>query len=410
MNRLFIGRSRTAFRIAVGMVLSGVAACGGAGSGTTGSGGPPAVYAYVASADVEGKAVPGAVYQYSIASDGSITPLSIASVPTGVTPTGIVSDPTGRYVYVVNSGDATISQYAVGTDGSLVALSPAVVLIAGPFQFAGFALSVDPGGQFLYVVGSPRDPPGPTASIAQYSIESDGTLVPLAQAYLTLSVSASGSLAIDPGGRHAYLPGATNAPGGLISQFSINPDGTLSPLTPATLAATQGTAAVTIAPSGKTAYVMSRCVDTACDGQIEPYTIGENGTLTPTGVVTLTGAHVNPVETVTDGSGSAVYLLANAMGVDANFGAVYQFAVDSTGALASDAPASLGVASGAVAESTYGSNLYALSANAIGFASGQPSGGHIDHYVIGSGGLLTAVSTTTVTGSLPSSITLVVAH
>jgi len=415
MNRLFIGRSSAAFRMAVGTVLSSVAACGGAGSGATdsttgGGGGPPALYAYIASADVDNRAVPGAVYQYSIASDGSIAPLSIASVPTGVTPTGVVSDPSGRYVYVVNSGDTTISQYSVGTGGSLVALSPAVVRIAGPFQFAGFALSIDPVGEFLYVVGSPRDPPGPTASIAQYSIQSNGTLAPLAQAYLTLPVSASGSLAIDPGGRYAYLPGATNAPGGLISQFSISADGTLSPLTPATVAATQGTVAVTIAPSGQTAYVMSTCIDTACDGQIEPYTIGANGTLTPTGVVTLTGAQVNPVEMVPDGSGSAVYVLANAMGVDTNAGAVYQFAVDSMGALAADTPASLSVASGAVAESSYGSNLYALSANAIGFASGQPPGGHIDHYVIGSGGLLTAVSTTTVAGSLPTSMTLLVAH
>jgi 6-phosphogluconolactonase len=415
MNRLFIGRSFAAFRIAVGTVLSSVAACGGAGSGATdsttgGGGGPPAVYAYVASADVDNRAVPGAVYQYSIASDGSIAPLSIASVPTGVTPTGVVSDPSGRYVYVVNSGDATISQYSIGMDGSLMPLSPAVVRIAGPFQFASFAMSIDPGGEFLYVVGSPRDPPGPSVSIAQYSIQSGGTLVPLAEAYLTLSVSASGSLAIDPDGRYAYLPGAANAPGGLISQFSISADGTLSPLTAAAVAATRGTVAVAIAPSGQTAYVMSTCVDTTCDGQIEPYTIGANGTLTPTGVVTLTGAHVNPVEMVTDGSGSAVYLLANAMGVDTNAGAVYQFAVDSTGALAADTPASLSVASGAVAESAYGSNLYALSANAIGFASGQPPGGHIDHYVIASGGLLTAVSTTTVAGSLPTSMTLVVAQ
>jgi hypothetical protein len=113
---------------------------------------------------------------------------------------------------------------------------------------------------------------------------------------------------------------------------------------------------------------------------------------------------------VTDGSGSGAYLLANAMGVDTNAGAVYQYAVDSTGALIADMPASLPVASGAVAESSYGNNLYALSANAIGFVSGQLPGGHIDHYVIGSGGLLTAMSTTTVTGSLPTSMTVVVAH
>ena len=414
INRLFIGRGRTGFRIAMGTVLSSVAACGGAGSGAAGSGaagggGQPAVYAYVASADVDNRAIPGAVYQYSIGSDGSVAPLSVASVPAGVTPKAVVSDPSGRYVYVANDGDATISQYAVGADGGLVALSPAVVRIAG-LQNAGYTVSIEPSGKFLYVVGSPRDLAGPSATIAQYSIQSDGTLASLAQAYLNLSVYASGSLAIDSSGRYAYLAGAASAAGGLVSQFSINSDGTLAALTPATIAAMQGTVAVTIAPSGQTAYVISICVDTACNGQIAPYTIGANGILTPSGVVTLVGSHVNPVEMVTDGSVSGVYVLANAMGVDTNAGAVYQYEVDSAGALAADTPASLPVASGAVAESTYGSNLYALSANAVGFVSGQPPGGHIDHYLIGSGGLLTAVSTTTVTGSLPTSMTIVVAH
>ena len=409
MNRLFIGCSCAAFRIAVGTALSSVAACGGAGNGATGGAGQPAVYAYVASADVNNRAVAGAVYQYSIGSDGSVAPLSVASVPAGVTPKAVVSDPSGRHVYVANDGDATISQYAVGANGGLVALSPTVVRIAG-LQNASYTVSIDPSGKFLYVVESPRDPAGPSATIAQYSIQSDGTLASLAQAYLNLSVFASGSLAIDTSGRYAYLAGAGSAPGGLVSQFSINSDGTLAPLTPATIAASQGTVAITMAPSGQTAYVISWCINTACIGQIEPYTIGANGTLTPSGVVTLTGSHVVPVEMVTDGSNSSVYLLANAMGVDTNAGAVYQYAVHSTGALAADTPASLPVASGAVAESTYGNNLYALSANAVGFISGQPPGGHIDHYVIGSGGLLTAMSTTTVTGSFPTSMTLVVAH
>ena len=98
------------------------------------------------------------------------------------------------------------------------------------------------------------------------------------------------------------------------------------------------------------------------------------------------------------------------MGVDTNAGAVYQYAVGSAGALTADMPTSLPVASGAVAETTYGNNLYALSANAVGFASGQPAGGHIDQYLIGSDGLLTAKSTATVAGSLPTSMTLVVTH
>ena len=37
----------------------------------------------------------------------------------------------GHYVYVANQGDATVSQYAVGADGVLAALSPAVVADRG---------------------------------------------------------------------------------------------------------------------------------------------------------------------------------------------------------------------------------------------------------------------------------------
>ena len=261
MNRLIAGGSRPALRIAAGLVLGSVAACGGAGSNATDPGRPPATYIYVASENVSTSAMPGAVYQYSIGADGSVAPLSVASVPTGVTPRTVVSDPSGHYVYVANEGDATISQYAVGADGVLAALSPAVVPIAGP-QNAGYTASIDPGGRFLYVVGSPRDPAGPSTSIAQYAIQSGGTLAPLAQAYLSLSVFGSGSLAFDSTGQYAYLPGAAAAPGGLVSQFSLNPDGTLSPLAPATVAAAQGTLAVAIAPSGQTAYVMSACTDT----------------------------------------------------------------------------------------------------------------------------------------------------
>lgn len=49
MNRLIAGGSRPALRIAAGLVLGSVAACGGAGSNATDPGRPPATYIYVAS-------------------------------------------------------------------------------------------------------------------------------------------------------------------------------------------------------------------------------------------------------------------------------------------------------------------------------------------------------------------------
>jgi 6-phosphogluconolactonase (cycloisomerase 2 family) len=397
-------------RTASGAALACLAGCDGGPD--LGSGPPPPGYAYITSGSAGGTQS-GAVYQYAVGADGSLTPLNTASVPTGLIPTSIVSDPSGRYVYVVNQGDATISQYVVGSGGGLAPLSPTVVNIAAPFPAIGaYAASIDPSGRFLYVVAVPLplNPPVPSASIAQYSIGAGGTLTSLTPAYVSVPAAAMGPLAIEPSGQYAYLASATSAAGGQVSQFFIGNDGTLAPLTPAVVAVTRTPNGVAIAPSGQTAYVLSSCIDTACEGQVAQYTIATNGTLTATGSTTLTGGHVIPVGMVIDASGSSAYLLTNLMGVDTNIGAVYGYAINSAGDLVPDTPPSVGVASGAVAEAAYGPNLYALSANARGFASNPQPGGHVDHYAIGPGGRLSAAGTTTLAEGFPAGITLVTAH
>jgi hypothetical protein len=344
-----------------------------------------------------------------IGSDGSLTPLSVASVSAGVDPRAVVADQTGHYVYAANQGDNTISQYAIGVGGGLLALSPAAVPV--PLQNGlGFSLSIDPQGRFLYlvfVIENPASISGPSY-IAQYSIGSDGTLTPLAPPYVNVPFPVSGALAIDPGGRYAYLAGEGSA-GHFVAQFSIGADGTLAPLEPATVSAENGASGVVIAPNGQGAYVLGICVDNACDGEAALFTVGSSGTLSSTGTTTLTGFNVHPVAMLIDNSGLNAYLLTNAMGVDTNTGAVYQYTVDSSGALVPHVPASIGVTSGAVAESMYGGRLYVLSSNAVGSASGSPSGGHIDQYTIGSDGTLTAVSTTSLAGQ-PAAMTVVVAQ
>ena len=389
----------------IGASMSGVNSTTQLTVTTSGTGLPPG-YAYVATADAQGQQIPGAVFQYTIGSDGSLAPMSVASVPAGVDPTTMVSDPSGSYVYVANLGDATISQYAVGAGGALAALTPKIISIAGPFASVGsYSLSVDSKGKFLYVVATPRDTPGSAASIAQFSIGSNGALAPLAEPFINIASSAAGPLTIDPSGQYAYLAGGTIAAGGQVIQFSVGGDGMLVPLAPATVAASQTPVGVAIAPSNQTAYVLSFCIDNACDGQVAQFTIGAKGALTATGATIITGSHINPVAMVISGSASSAYLLANFMAVDINSGLVYQYTIDSTGGLVPLTPNSLSVTSSAVAASTYGSNLYALSAN----DRAQP-GGHIDHYTIQSDGLLTAVATTPVAASRPTAMTLVAAH
>jgi 6-phosphogluconolactonase (cycloisomerase 2 family) len=385
-----------------------LSACGGSGDpAMDGSG-----YAYIATVAPQSPQTAGTVYQYEVGSDGSLTALSAASITVGPNPRAIASDPSGHYVYVVN-GDNTISQYAVGGGGGLVALSPAIVNITIPASNSpDYSATVDPQGRFLYIVVSPYDLTAPPeAYIAAYAIGTGGQLTPLAPAYITAPIHAAGPLAIDSSGKHAYLAGGMagpTQPGGEVAEFSVADAGTLTAVAPVTI--TTPAFYSTIALSGQTAYLLSPCVDTTCDGQIAEYTVQSDGSLAPTGATTLTGSHVIPISLVTDASGSTAYLLTNLMGIDTNTGAVYQYAISSTGGLAPDSPASLGVASGSVAQGTLGSKLQVLSSNHVGAAIGPP-GGHVDHYAIGADGRLTFVSTTSVAAAgYPTAMTLVAAH
>jgi 6-phosphogluconolactonase (cycloisomerase 2 family) len=372
---------------------------------SSGAGVPPG-YAYVTSADTQGQKVPGAILQYTIGSDGTLAPMSVASVPTGIDPTTMVSDPSGNYVYVANAGDATISQYVIGTGGALVPLTPNVVRIPAG---GSYSLTANPKGSFLYVVIGTGSPSGSTAAIAQFSIGSNGTLAPLAEPAVTIATPVAGSLTFDSGGQFGYLAAGTSTAGQVI-QFSVNSDGSLLPLSPATVAASATAVGVSVALSGLTAYVLSSCIDSACDAQITQFTIGSTGQLTSVGATTLNpGSSQIPVAMVTSGAGSNAYLLANPRSPASSAGLVFQYTIDSGGGLALDTPNSLSLTSRAVAESTYGSNLYALGANST-------FGGSINQYTIQSDGLLTAGATTSIaTGvptatSQPTAITLVVAH
>ncbi|HEY0799301.1 MAG TPA: beta-propeller fold lactonase family protein [Steroidobacteraceae bacterium] len=397
--------------VVLGVLLGGFAGCGGSGTVAANGGGVPGTgYAYVVSQEVPGELHPGAVYQFAIGADGSLAPLAAASVPTGTRPVSIASDPGGHYVYVVNGGDATISQYRVGSGGLLSPLVPGSISISGAIlggtAFTG--ITVDPSGRLVYVVERALDP-APSAMIAQYSIGSDGALTPLTTP-VQLVEAFAGPLVIHPNGQFAYLSGITAVPNTSVSQYSRDASGTLTPLVPPTPSGTTDAVGVYVVPSGQTVYVLRACIDVQCDGQIVQYTVGADGTLTSTGNAAITGGHFNPVAMLTDESGSNAYLLANFMGVDTNQGTVIQYSINSQGVLAPGSPPSVPVTSGAVALASIGPHLYALSSHAIGQASGSPSGGNIDHFIVGSSGALNMAGTTALLGSFPVAMTVVSGH
>ncbi|HVT12875.1 MAG TPA: beta-propeller fold lactonase family protein [Fimbriimonadaceae bacterium] len=76
------------------------------------------------------------VAEFSVGAGGGLTALDPSFVTAGNAPYFIAIDPTGRFAYVANSNDGTVSEYAARFDGQLISLTPAGVDTSGAFQIA----------------------------------------------------------------------------------------------------------------------------------------------------------------------------------------------------------------------------------------------------------------------------------
>ena len=112
--------------------------------------------------------------------------MSTATVTAGKNPHSIAIDPSGKYVYVANYGDGTVSQYTVRADGSLSPMATPTVSTGVSLEF----VAVDLSGRFVYVTiwGG---------GVLQYMIGTDGGLIPLnpatvATGFDPLSIATTG--------------------------------------------------------------------------------------------------------------------------------------------------------------------------------------------------------------------------
>lgn len=210
----------------------------------------------------------GNVSQYAIEANGTLSPMTPATVPAGTNPYAIAVDSTGHYAYVANSGSANVSQYSIGTGGALTPLTPATVaagngpngitvnngyvyvpnytagtvsqysIVAGalqPLTPATVTVGVGTGPQTVFVntagtvayVGTAGNGTTIAATVSVYSITA-GALSTTATSSVSLGVSANPtSIVIDPTGPHLYVAELGNA---TIGEFSIGGGGALTPL------------------------------------------------------------------------------------------------------------------------------------------------------------------------------------
>jgi 6-phosphogluconolactonase (cycloisomerase 2 family) len=158
----------------------------------------PPIYLYA----LEGNGGTNPLHVYAVnSSTGGLTEVSGSPFPAGQSPFDLAVDPTGRYVYVINSLSNDISAYAVSASTGMLTPVPGSPFPTGPNPIA---ISIDPTGRFLYVSSFNVTSAGTENDLYVYSIDStSGALAALSGSPLTLGNMIS-SLRFDSKGNFAY--------------------------------------------------------------------------------------------------------------------------------------------------------------------------------------------------------------
>jgi len=305
--------------------------------------------------------------------------------PTGVSPTSVVVHPSGKFAYVSNAGENTISLYKIGSTGALTEVTPRVS--TGPSPSQPSALLIDPAGNFLYSINSAAN------TIAAFSISSSGVLTVVSNSpYQTLGFTPIRG-AIAPSGKFLYVANSNSA---TVTGFTIDSSGGLTRVPNSPVPVGNAPNWIAIDPSGKFLYVAN-----LQDGTFSGFTIDSGtGNLiamsgSPFGVVS--GTAITPVSSlVVDASGK--YLYVTTLSTTSN---VYGYTIEGTSgvptAISSSFPIAAGGSAGFIVSDTTGTLL---------FVGNQTSSSISGYKITPASGVLTLVSTTS-TSSAPTSMFVV---
>jgi 6-phosphogluconolactonase (cycloisomerase 2 family) len=175
----------------------------------------------------------GVVDQFTIASaTGALSAMTPATVPfpfslSGHTAFAITVHPSGKYAYVTDYYGG-IAEYTI--DASSGALSALAQTQVDGGNLCAAWITVDPSGKYAYVANCANT----SQAISQFTVGTDGKLAAMTPASVA-APSAGTNVQVDSTGTHLYMTSGTSGTGTDVSQFSIGADGALAPMTPATV-------------------------------------------------------------------------------------------------------------------------------------------------------------------------------
>ncbi|HEV2100406.1 MAG TPA: beta-propeller fold lactonase family protein, partial [Stellaceae bacterium] len=214
----------------------------GAGTASIPAFSPDGNYLYVMDQGSTGTGA-NSVSGYAIGSDGSLTALAGSPFPAGTKPSWIVFTPDGKYAYVSNSGEDTISGYSVSSGVLTPRATPKFATDENPQD-----LTMDASGTHLY---APVASGSTAGAVDWFPINSDGTLG--AKSSIPAGVTPI-YLAIDPTAAFAYV---ASKGGAEVYGYSISATtGALTALATSPFSTGAGSLPqfITIDPSGKFGY------------------------------------------------------------------------------------------------------------------------------------------------------------
>jgi 6-phosphogluconolactonase (cycloisomerase 2 family) len=231
---------------------------------------------------------------YTVKADGTLT--AGATTPTGgMTPLSMAMDSAGHFLFVANQGlqadpaSGTISVFAV-QDATLTAVGPPLQ-VAEPGAASGTGpagVAVTPDGKFLYV-SNQFD-----STVTSFSVDASGVLT---RGLVVPVGTAPSAITITPDGGFLYVANSSTVSAFAICNQVVtscndptDPDGNLTAVAGSPFSAGLGPANMVVAPSGKFLFVVDRL-----SNQVSEYKIATGtGVLTANSQATISTAS-NPV-------------------------------------------------------------------------------------------------------------------
>jgi 6-phosphogluconolactonase len=209
----------------------------------------------------------GNISLYTVAASGALTEVT-PRTNAGSGPTLLAMDAAGTLLCAANSGSGDISVYSINAStGALTQIGTNV-----PIGMSALNMAISPSGKVLYVTGQPSN----TGAIQAFTIDLTAVAPQAPLTALPNSPYGTGNdpagLAIAPNGSFLYTANKIDS---TVSEFSINSDGSLSPLLGSPLGQPYTDAiALLIEKSGKFMYVANQG-----SANLTVFSIGSNGGL-----------------------------------------------------------------------------------------------------------------------------------